>query len=169
VAVAALAVATAWGGLAAAAPRKPAHQARPAVRTAARTTATTTATTKAKAKVKAKAKAKDKAKADPADPPIAFDSEFNGGQFVTQVSCSSTVTPAPVHVGLPGAPLTLSGTGPSAGAAHLLTKPGGYKTVYVCTIIVKKRAAKKFHLRKVVISTGFGGEAGSVARHHPAG
>jgi hypothetical protein len=144
VAVAALAVATTWGGLAVAAPGKAGHQAKPP------------------------AKAAPKA-APKADPPITFDSEFNGGQFVTLVSCSSTVTPPPVSVGVPGAPLTLHGTGPSAGAATLLTKPGGYKTVYVCTIIVKKRVTKKFHLRKVVISTGFGGEAGSVARHHPAG
>jgi hypothetical protein len=140
VAVAALAVATTWGGLAVAAPGKAGHQAKPAARTAPTT-----------------------------DPPITFDSEFNGGQFVTLVSCSSTVTPPPVSVGVPGAPLTLHGTGPSAGAATLLKKPGGYKTVYVCTIIVKKRVTKRFHLRKVVISTGFGGEAGSVARHHPAG
>jgi hypothetical protein len=144
VAVAALAVATTWGGLAVAAPGKAGHQAKPPAKT----------TPKAAPK---------------ADPPITFDSEFNGGQFVTLVSCSSTVTPPPVSVGVPGAPLTLHGTGPSAGAATLLTKPGGYKTVYVCTIIVKKRVTKKFHLRKVVISTGFGGEAGSVARHHPAG
>ena len=139
-AVAALAVATTWGGLAVAAPGKAGHQAKPTAKTAPK-----------------------------ADPPITFDSEFGGGQFVTLVSCSSTVTPPPVSVGVPGAPLTLHGTGPSAGAATLLKKPGGYKTVYVCTIIVKKRVTKKFHLRKVVISTGFGGEAGSVARHHPAG
>jgi hypothetical protein len=151
VAVAALAVATVWGGLAAAAPRKPAHHAKPAATTIARQAA------------------KKAAKADAADPPIAFASEFRGGQFVTLVSCSSTVTPPPVRVGVPGAPLTLSGTGPSAGAATLLKKPGGYKTVYVCTIVVKKRVQKKVHLRKVTISTGFGGEAGSVARHHPAG
>jgi hypothetical protein len=88
---------------------------------------------------------------------------------VTTVSCSSTVTPPPVRVGVPGAPLTLSGTGPSAGAPTRLKKPGGYKTVFTCIIVVKKRVAKKFHLRKVIISTGFGGEAGSVARHHPAG
>jgi hypothetical protein len=144
VAVAALAVATTWGGLAVAAPGKAGHQAKPPAKTAPKA-------------------------APKADPPITFDSEFNGGQFVTLVSCSSTVTPPPVSVGVPGAPLTLHGTGPSAGAATLLTKPGGYKTVYVCTIIVKKRVTKKFHLRKVVISTGFGGEAGSVARHHPAG
>lgn len=153
---------TAWGGLAAAAPRKPVHHAKPA---AARTTAKTTA----KATAEAKAKAKAKAKADPADPPIAFATEFRGGQFVTLVSCSSKVTPPPVRVGVPGAPLTLSGTGPSAGAATLLKKPGGYKTVYTCTIVVKKRVQKKIHLRKVRISTGFGGKAGSVGRHHPAG
>jgi hypothetical protein len=135
-AVAALAVATAWGGPAIAALGKTGHQ--------------------------AKAKATT-------DPPVTFDSEFRGGQFVTLVSCSSTVTPPPVSVGVPGAPLTLHGTGPSAGAATLLTKPGGYKTVFTCTIVVKKRVPKKFHLRKVIISTGFGGEAGSVARHHPAG
>jgi hypothetical protein len=132
-------VATAWGGPALAALGKAGHQAKPMAKTA-RT-----------------------------DPPVAFDSEFGGGQFVTTVSCSSTVTPPPVSVGVPGAPLTLRGTGPSAGAATLLKKPGGYKTVFVCTIVVKKRVPKKFRLRTVVISTGFGGEAGSVARHHPAG
>jgi hypothetical protein len=36
------------------------------------------------------------------DPPVTFDSEFRGGQFVTLVSCSSTVTPPPVSVGVPG-------------------------------------------------------------------
>ena len=139
-AVSAVAVANTWGGLAVAASDKAGHQAKPTAKTTAKT-----------------------------DPPITFDSEFGGGQFVTLVSCSSTVTPPPVSVGVPGAPLTLHGTGPSAGAATLLKKPGGYKTVYICTIVVKKHVTKKIHLRKVVISTGFGGEAGSVARHHPGG
>jgi hypothetical protein len=107
--VAALAVATAWGGPAIAALGKTGHSAKP--------------TAKAEAKAK-----------DTTDPPGTFDSEFRGGQLVT-----------------------------------LLTKPGGYKTVFTCTIVVKKRVPKRFHLRKVIISTGFGGEAGSVARRHPAG
>jgi len=56
-----------------------------------------------------------------------------------------------------------------AGAADLLTKPGGHKTVFTCTIVVKKRGPEKFHLHTAIIGTGSGGEAGPVARNRPAG
>ena len=77
------------------------------------------------------------------------------------------------------------------GVIKQLAKPKAYKTVYSCTVTVKEKAPapkkpKKTHpvrcelgqggpwtggrsCHRVILNTGFGGEAGPVARHHPAG
>lgn len=103
-----------------------------------------------------------------ADPVINIVSQNQSGKFVSQVSCRGAHVPPPLHLRAPGAPLTLSGTGPSAGVSRALRKPKAYVTVYTCTIVIKQRVVKK-RFPKVTVSTGFGGEAGHVSRHHPAG
>jgi hypothetical protein len=119
----------------------------------------------------------------------------DGGQYVTVVRCTGTVSaPPPVRLARRGDPLTVRGARPAAAVVRLLAKPKTYKTVYSCTVIVKEKvpaARKKPHLvarkscelgpgrgwvgrwrscaREVILNTGFGGEAGPVASHHPAG
>ncbi|HVT69202.1 MAG TPA: hypothetical protein VHF26_15735 [Trebonia sp.] len=111
------------------------------------------------------------------------------GKYVTTVSCHGTDTPAPITAGQPGTPLTVHGTGPSAAILSMLAKPNSYKTVYVCTVVVRQKpvvaapaavceiggttrpmpANGRCTAKKVTLNTGFGGEAGKVAAHHPAG
>jgi hypothetical protein len=119
----------------------------------------------------------------------------DGGKYVTLVRCTGSVTaPPPVRLARFDDPLTVRGAHPAAAVVKLLGKPKAYKTVYTCTVIVEQKvpaARKKTHLvaskscelgpslgwggrwrtcRPVVIlDTGFGGEAGPVASHHPAG
>jgi hypothetical protein len=86
------------------------------------------------------------------------------------------------------------GARPAAAVVKLLAKPKAYKTVYTCTVVVEEKvptAKRKTHLLAkkscelgtsrglggrgrschpvVILNTGFGGEAGPVAGHHPAG
>ncbi len=118
----------------------------------------------------------------------------DGGKYVTVVRCTGTVsTPPPVRLARLDDPLTVRGARPTAAVVKLLGKPKAYKTVYTCTVIVEEKAPaakKKTHLAKkscelgpgrgwsgrrrscrqvVILNTGFGGEAGPVASHHPAG
>jgi hypothetical protein len=122
----------------------------------------------------------------------------DGGKYVTVVRCTGTVsTPPPVRLARLDDPLTVRGARPTASVVKLLAKPKAYKTVYACTVLVEEKAPvakKKTHLvaKKscelgpgggwggrggrgrschplVVLNTGFGGEAGPVASHHPAG
>jgi hypothetical protein len=119
----------------------------------------------------------------------------DGGKYVTVVRCTGTVsTPPPVRLARLDDPLTVRGTRPTAGVVKLLARPKAYKTVYTCTVIVEEKvpaAKKKAHLiakrgcelgtgrgwvgrwrscrHAVILDTGFGGEAGPVASHHPAG
>jgi hypothetical protein len=116
----------------------------------------------------------------------------DGGKYVTVVRCTGTVpTPPPVRLARLDDPLTVRGARPTAAVVKLLAKPKAYKTVYTCTVTVKEKvpaAKKKTHLvaKKscelglgrgwwrgchpvVILNTGFGGEAGPVASHHPAG
>jgi hypothetical protein len=125
----------------------------------------------------------------------AITSDFGGGKYVTVVRCTGTgSTPPPVRFARLDDPLTVRGARPAAAVIKLLAKPKTYKTVYSCTVIVKEKvppAKKKTHLvakkscelgtgrgwigrwlschPEVILNTGFGGEAGPVARHHPAG
>jgi hypothetical protein len=118
-----------------------------------------------------------------------------GGKYVTVVRCTGAVSsPPPVLLARLGDPLTVRGARPTAAVVKLLAKPKAYKPVYTCTVIVEEKApapAKKTHLvakkscalgsgrnwggpwlgcrHVVVLNTGFGGEAGPVAGHHPAG
>ena len=128
--------------------------------------------------------------------PAAITSEFgDGGKYVTVVRCTGTVsTPPPVRLARLDDPLTVRGAHPATAVVKLLAKPKAYKTVYTCTVIVEEKvpaAKKKKNLvaKKscelgtslgwggrgrtchplVILDTGFGGEAGPVARHHPAG
>jgi hypothetical protein len=117
----------------------------------------------------------------------------DGGKYVTVVRCTGTVSaPPPVRLARLDDPLTVRGARPAAAVVKLLAKPKAYKTVYTCTVIVEQKvpAAKKTHpvakqsctlgagsgwrgrlrgCHHVVLNTGFGGEAGPVAGHHPAG
>jgi hypothetical protein len=69
----------------------------------------------------------------------------------------------------------------------MLARPKAYKTVYSCTVLVEEKAptAKKKSCElatrrgsggrwrschpEITLNTGFGGEAGPMASHHPAG
>jgi hypothetical protein len=119
----------------------------------------------------------------------------DGGKYVTVVRCTGTVsTPPPVRLARLDDPLTVRGARPAAAVVKLLAKAKTYKTVYTCTVIVKEKvppAKKKPQLvakkscelgtgrgwvgrlrscgHEVILNTGFGGEAGPVASHHPAG
>lgn len=126
--------------------------------------------------------------------PTAIASELDGGAYVTVVRCQGVDAPPPVRLGRPGTPLTVSGVGPSAAIFAMLKRPNPYKTIYTCTVVVKHKApakpkpttAKGAHptgceiaagagpsgakcTRKVTLNTGFGGLAGQVRDHHPAG
>jgi hypothetical protein len=130
-----------------------------------------------------------KAKIDP----VTIVSQYANGKYMSVLHCQGISTPPPIRLKGPGTPLTLKGTGPSAGETAGLSKPSGYQNVYKCTIVVEERpvlamkprcelapsgpgaggagagaSATACHQR-VSISTGFGGEAASVARHHPRG
>jgi hypothetical protein len=122
-------------------------------------------------------------------------SDFGGGRYVTAVRCAGTVSPPPpVRLARLDDPLTVRGDRPTAAVVKLLAKPTAYKTVYTCTVIVKEKvppATRKPPLvakrscelgagrgwlgwwrscrHQVILNTGFGGEAGPVASHHPAG
>lgn len=162
------------------------------------TTALTTATGKAHPATAEKArkppkteKATSKDHRGKAADPVRIVTQYASGTYVTVVTCTGAHVPPPIHIGAPGTPLTAHGTGPSAGVLRTLSKPKGYTTVYTCTVVVKKRVpavtAKRVCeipgsasgsgsssgrtgvcRRTVTISTGFGGKAPSVARHHPA-
>ena len=118
----------------------------------------------------------------------------DGGKYVTVVRCAGTSsTPPPVRLARLDDPLTVRGARPTAAVVKLLAKPKAYKTVYTCTVIVEQKvpaAKKKTHIvakkscelgaggwggrgrgchHVVILNTGFGGEAGPVASHHPAG
>ena len=139
------------------------------------------------AKQHGKLHAKQPAKGTVAD---VITSDFQGkGKYVTIVSCSGTVaTPPPVHLARLNDPLDVRGAKPTATLLKLLGQPKVYKTVYTCTVTVKIKvpAKKRVVVKKscklgpgigvgpwkschrVVLNTGFGGEAGTVASHHPA-
>jgi len=118
----------------------------------------------------------------------------DGGKYVTVVRCAGTASsPPPVRLARLDDPLTVRGARPTAAVVKLMAKPKAYKTVYTCTVIVKQRVPtkKKPHpvAKKscelgtgrgwgsrgrschpvIILNTGFGGEAGPVASHHPAG
>jgi hypothetical protein len=118
--------------------------------------------------------------------PVRNVSQYASGTYVSIVTCHGNGAPPPLRLNAPGTPLTLSGTGPSAGVLQALAKPKAYKNVYTCTIVIKQRvprppkaAPHKCELGvsgmqspvchgTVTLNTGFGGAAGAVARHHPA-
>jgi hypothetical protein len=142
----------------------------------------------AKSRVAAHGKVKHHVKPTLAD---VITSELgDGGKYVTVVRCTGSVsTPPPVTLAQLDDPLTVRGTRPTAGVIKQLAKPKTYKTVYSCTVTVKKKVPtpkKKTHpagcelgqggtshqgksCHRVVLNTGFGGESGTVAKHHPAG
>jgi hypothetical protein len=116
----------------------------------------------------------------------------DGGKYVTVVRCTGSVpTPPTIRLARLDDPLTVRGTRPTAGVIRQLAKPKAYQTVYSCTVTVKEKAPtpkkpKKTHpvrcelgqggpwtggrsCHRVILNTGFGGEAGPVAHHHPAG
>jgi len=118
-----------------------------------------------------------------------------GGKYVTVVRCAGAGSAPPsVRLARRDDPLTVRGAHPAASVVALLGQARAYKTVYTCTVIVKERVppAKRKPPRgatrscelgagrgwlgwwrschhEVILNTGFGGEAGPVASHHPAG
>jgi hypothetical protein len=120
-------------------------------------------------------------------------SEFgDGGKYVTVVRCTGSVSvPPPVSLARLDDPLTVRGLRPTATVAKLLAQPKTYKTVYTCTVVVKVKVTKPKVKKKthpagcelgvggpwiggrschhVILNTGFGGAAGQVGSHHPAG
>jgi len=121
--------------------------------------------------------------------PVTIVSQYQNGKYMSVLHCQGISTPPPIRLKAPGTPLTLKGTGPSAGETAGLSTPPGYQNVYKCTIVVEERPVLVMKPRcelaptgpgsggpgaavchqQVSISTGFGGEAASVARHHPRG
>jgi hypothetical protein len=113
-------------------------------------------------------------------------SDFGGGKYVTVVRCTGTASiPPAVRLARRDDPLTVRGARPAAAVVKLLGQPKTYKTVYTCTVIVKEKvppAKKGCELgpgrnwvsrwlscdHKVILNTGFGGEAAPVGSHHPA-
>jgi hypothetical protein len=114
----------------------------------------------------------------------------DGGKYVTVVRCAGSVAaPPPVTLAQLDDPLTVRGSHPTASVIKQLAKPKAYRTVYTCTVTVKEKKPtpkKKLHpvgcelgqggtlnrgkaCHRVVLNTGFGGAAGQVAKHHPAG
>jgi hypothetical protein len=122
----------------------------------------------------------------------------DGGKYVTVVSCTGKITtPPPLILARRGDPLTVKGGRPTETVKKLLSEPKTYHTVYSCTVTVKEKTAKPktpkkprtvtkqkcewgiggiggigggpWHLcHRVILNTGFGGAAGTVAKHHPA-
>jgi hypothetical protein len=111
----------------------------------------------------------------------------------------TVTTPAPVRIARPDVPLLVHGGALEAKIVKLLAKPHTYKTIYKCTVVVKekvpsvvkkvKKVKRATHKKSceigapgkrgggkgagcshiVTLNTGFGGAAGPVAGHHPAG
>jgi hypothetical protein len=117
----------------------------------------------------------------------------DSGKYVTVVHCAGVDAPAPIRVGAPGTPLTVTGVAPSAEQRKLLAQAHAYKPVYACTVVVEMKAAapakKKASCeiagaaatagasgrrgaagctKKVTLNTGFGGLATPVSHHRPA-
>ena len=137
----------------------------------------------------ARAAGKKHAKTDP----LKIVSLYGGGKYMSVVTCKGTKVPPPLHLKASGSPLTLRGLVPSAAQLESVTKNRTYTTVYTCTVVVEEDSpapakatpkpkpkptcelpvsgsspANACH-RKVALNTGFGGEAASVAHHHPHG
>jgi hypothetical protein len=95
--------------------------------------------------------------------PVKIVSQYAAGEYVSIVTCRGTGAPPPLRLKAPGTPLTLTGTGPSAGVLQSLAKPGAYKNVYTCTIVIKKRvppAPREATLRQCELGHG-GGTSGT--------
>jgi hypothetical protein len=141
----------------------------------------------AKTRTAGHGKVKHHVKPTPAD--VITSQLGHGGKYVTVVRCTGSVpTPPPVTLAQLNDPLTVRGGHPTAGVIKQLARPKTYRTVYSCTVTVKEKVPtpkKKTHpagcelgkgaptsrksCHRVVLNTGFGGEAGTVAHHHPAG
>lgn len=109
--------------------------------------------------------------------PVQIVSQYGPGQYVSVVNCQGQQVPPPVHLQAPNTPLQLQGVKPSYAVALAMAMPGRYKTVYSCTLVVKRetqtpvarvaKVGKGGGLKHVTLNTGFGGESRSVFRHHP--
>ena len=75
--------------------------------------------------------------------PTQVASELDGGKYVTIVRCQGVDSPPPVHLAAPGAPLTVTGAGPSAAVFKMLNQADPYKDVYTCTVLVKEKVPAK--------------------------
>lgn len=117
----------------------------------------------------------------PSADPVRITSQYRSGQYVSVVTCEGAQVPPPVRLRVKGTPIRVSGNQPSAVVARAIARPGRYKTVYTCQVVVEKEVPpapgkgggikpcerykgtiSKCH---VTLNTGFGGAAGSVARH----
>jgi hypothetical protein len=75
--------------------------------------------------------------------PTQVASELDGGKYVTIVHCQGVDSPPPVHLASPGAPLTITGGGPSAAVFKMLNQADPYKDIYSCTVLVKEKVPAK--------------------------
>jgi hypothetical protein len=75
--------------------------------------------------------------------PTQVASELDGGKYVTIVRCQGVDSPPPVHLARPGAPLTVTGTGPSAAVFKMVNQADPYKDIYTCTVLVKEKVPAK--------------------------
>jgi hypothetical protein len=127
--------------------------------------------------------------------PVKILSQYNSGQYVTVVTCQGADTPGPVRVNQPHMPLHVSGDALTPATISALARPRAYKKVYSCAVTVEKRlpvatgkgGGTKCELpggrlpgaggsagqeagacrHRVTLNTGLGGQARSVAQHHP--
>jgi hypothetical protein len=125
--------------------------------------------------------------------PVTIVSQYGNGKYMSVLNCEGIDTPPPIRLKGPGTPLTLKGTGPSAGETKAMSNPKLYQKVYKCTIVLEEKslsvnkpecelstggpgsghpgggAGSAICHQKITLNTGFGGEAASVASHHPRG
>jgi hypothetical protein len=179
---AAVTVALAVAAVGAAAPTAVLAAARPAPGTSHAKGARTHA---APAKASSAKDGSNKRRASEKGDPVTIVSQFGDGKYLSVLTCHGVDTPPPIRLNAPGTPLTLTGTGPSAVETASLNKPKAYAEVYTCTIVLREKrltatptcelatggpggSAAACH-QKITLNTGFGGEAASVALHHPRG
>jgi hypothetical protein len=69
--------------------------------------------------------------------------QVDGGKYVTVVHCQGVDSPPPIQLAKKDTLLTVDGAPLSAAVAGALNKPGDYKTVYTCSVVLKEDAPPK--------------------------
>jgi hypothetical protein len=91
--------------------------------------------------------------------------EVEGGKYVTVVHCQGVDAPPPIQLAKGNRLLAVNGAPLSAAVAGALNKPGAYKTVYTCTVVLKEDAppTPKAASKNCKIVTGHGIRTGAGA------